>query len=45
MVFGSIAGIRLARHLHGRGRILSTIFAGVVAVVGLYVTLHGFGLI
>jgi len=42
---GSFAGIRLARHLHGRGRALSHVFAGVVAAVGLYVTLHGFGLI
>jgi uncharacterized membrane protein YfcA len=41
---GSFAGIRLARHLHGRGRALAYVFAAIVAGVGVYVVLRGTGI-
>ena len=39
--FGGFAGIRLARKLSARRRVLTLIFSGAVAVVGVYVVLKG----
>jgi len=43
-VAGGFAGIRLARKLATKKRVLRLIFSGVVAAVGLYVLLKGIGL-
>ena len=40
-VLGSLAGTRAARHLAGKGDTLKRIFAGVVIVAGVYVSVRG----
>lgn len=40
-IFGGFAGIRLARILSAKRKVLSLIFSGVVAIVGIYVLLKG----
>ncbi|MEO8668590.1 MAG: sulfite exporter TauE/SafE family protein [Bauldia sp.] len=38
---GSLAGVRLSRHLAGRGELLSRVFAAIVIAAGIYVAARG----